>query len=807
MRRFSLILLLGLGLALPGQAATLTVDTANDEWDAVPDAECSLREAVESANRDEDFGGCVAVGIYGDDVIDLPAGTYGLTLGPAEPVFELDNSVGDLDVTTPGFFGPPPLARVGEPDRGLVVGGSVTILGAGTETTIIERQSAEVFGIFEIFPNTVVMEDLTIQGGEQELGGGIHAAVDLTLRRVVVRDNVARSEFPDGGGISNVGRLELTDTWITDNQVIVVAGVEGCDVGYGGGLSFENLGGGFFIGPFAESLIERTTISGNQVVVDPSCGVEEGFGFGGGAAIGNFAELRIVNSTVSGNNAPFSGGLDFELFSDGEGPEPISALKVGTPDGSARPARKPKSRFRSWAVAAPGGLDRGLVFPETTTSLEHVTITENSAEEIGGLGILSFDPGLEVVLENTLIGGNTAGDAPDCSNADSDSVVISQGTNLLSIDDPLDGEMVCLTQPPDLVGTLADPLEPLLGPLGDYGGETPTHSLLPGSPALDAAPDQGETEDQRGVARPQGAAFDIGAFEAVAVDLAITKTDSEDPVQRGTTFTYTVEVTNNGPGDAFDVEIQDSVPVELTPLSAVPSAGGTCDILLPPGIPFGGGAVTCTFAGPTAVGETRSVTLTVQMSPDVDPGSTVTNLASVSSSSPELDPDPSPNQVIETTTVAAADLLLTKSADNGPGTVTFTLTVTNLGPDEAVDVVIEDMLPAGLLFVSATPSAGGVCTTPAPGTESGTVTCTFAGPTGVGEMRTVTLDTATTDATTVGPNTATASSATGDPVPDPSPNVATAAVDVFVIPTLDEWGLLLLVTALAGAAVLFLRRG
>jgi hypothetical protein len=57
-------------------------------------------------------------------------------------------------------------------------------------------------------------------------------------------------------------------------------------------------------------------------------------------------------------------------------------------------------------------------------------------------------------------------------------------------------------------------LDPLLK---DNGGSTFTHALLPGSNAIDAvACADGVTSDQRGVARPQGAMCDIGAFEFVA---------------------------------------------------------------------------------------------------------------------------------------------------------------------------------------------------------------------------------------------------------------------------------------------------
>jgi hypothetical protein len=56
--------------------------------------------------------------------------------------------------------------------------------------------------------------------------------------------------------------------------------------------------------------------------------------------------------------------------------------------------------------------------------------------------------------------------------------------------------------------------DPLLGALADAGGPTPTLVPAADSPALDAAA-TGEATDQRGIARPQGAAFDLGAVEAL----------------------------------------------------------------------------------------------------------------------------------------------------------------------------------------------------------------------------------------------------------------------------------------------------
>jgi len=111
------------------------------------------------------------------------------------------------------------------------------------------------------------------------------------------------------------------------------------------------------------------------------------------------------------------------------------------------------------------------------------------------------------------------------------SMVIAEGTEPAcavywgALGGNLDSDGSCnLTDPTDLPNS-----DPLLGPLQDNGGPTPTHALLPGSPAIDAIPhadctydDDGNpatpevplATDQRGVARPQWIGCDIGAFEA-----------------------------------------------------------------------------------------------------------------------------------------------------------------------------------------------------------------------------------------------------------------------------------------------------
>src|SRR5262249_33149755 len=57
-----------------------------------------------------------------------------------------------------------------------------------------------------------------------------------------------------------------------------------------------------------------------------------------------------------------------------------------------------------------------------------------------------------------------------------------------------------------------------------------------------------------------------------------------------------------------------------------------------------------------------------------------------------------------------ADLALTKTVNsarpNVGDTITFTLTLADKGPNTATNVTVQDQLPAGLTFVSATPSQG-----------------------------------------------------------------------------------------------------
>jgi predicted outer membrane repeat protein len=128
-------------------------------------------------------------------------------------------------------------------------------------------------------------------------------------------------------------------------------------------------------------------------------------------------------------------------------------------------------------------------------TMESCTVTANTSFNGGGTATAGSPL---PTLRNCIFAGNAAPWGPDVLGA-----VASQGYNLIGNTNDSWGWVAT-----DLLNT-----DPLLGDLADNGGPTMTCALLFGSPALNAITNCTVATDQRGVARPQGPACDIGAFE------------------------------------------------------------------------------------------------------------------------------------------------------------------------------------------------------------------------------------------------------------------------------------------------------
>src|SRR5204862_489059 len=151
---------------------------------------------------------------------------------------------------------------------------------------------------------------------------------------------------------------------------------------------------------------------------------------------------------------------------------------------------------------------------------------------------------------------------------------------------------------------------------------------------------------------------------------------------------------NGGPTAATGVKVSDLLPVGLTFVSATPSQGSYSNAT---GILDAGAVAT---GGARAALPSRALVAT--------PEATLHN--AVISAADQFDPNPGNTSASATVTPQRADLALVKVVDNSTpnvgDTVTFTVTLTNNGPNAASNVKITDLLPTGLTFATATPSQG-----------------------------------------------------------------------------------------------------
>jgi uncharacterized repeat protein (TIGR01451 family) len=138
------------------------------------------------------------------------------------------------------------------------------------------------------------------------------------------------------------------------------------------------------------------------------------------------------------------------------------------------------------------------------------------------------------------------------------------------------------------------------------------------------------------------------------------------------------------------------------------------------------------------------------------------------------------HEVVAAFNLLAADLAVTVSGAPNPavagGTVVYTVSIRNNGPERAEAVVLTDALPAGGQFVSAAPTQG-TCDQ-----SGGTVTCNI-GKLASGEGAGVSVSLVVSEPGSLS-NTVTVSGASGDP--NPVDNASTAVTQVEAVDTNPE---------------------
>ncbi len=316
--------------------------------------------------------------------------------------------------------------------------------------------------------------------------------------------------------------------------------------------------------------VSNCTVSGNGAAFPDEAG-----------GIFNSGTLTLNNSTVSGNAARWAGGISNSgtltlnnstvssnsfggIFNYGSGTLTVSSSTISENDGQGifnRGTLTVTNSTISGNSAEDGG---GIYVLSGMVTVTNSTISGNTAygevivEGRGGGIYSSGATGVTLNLRNTILAGNTA-----FTGADLFGSLTTSGYNLIG--DSRGGSGFAET---DLLD-----VDPRLGPLQDNGGPTWTHALLPSSPALDAGDNtDGPEFDQRGLNRIVAGRIDIGAFEVQTPPVTIASVLLNDGhPQRSSiysltvTFSSTVTVEDN----AFELVNQDGVPVSLVPETSV----------------------------------------------------------------------------------------------------------------------------------------------------------------------------------------------------------------------------------------------
>ena len=304
---------------------------------------------------------------------------------------------------------------------------------------------------------------LTLPGTDEEAAttGDLDITSELTINGMG-----SGATIIDGGDLDRVFHINWTGRATISGLTIQNGG----NVAHGGGIRITGGGGGGRMTLDNVVICNNTaSVSGGGIFNDGVITISDVEISGNtsgdtGGGLSNDEQATLTRVTISGNNATEGAGI----YNSNQGN--LLDLVNATISGNT-------------ATANGGGIHTAKL-----VNLTNVTLAFN----FGGGGVFVTGGLGEVQLKNSILANNTGGN--------SNGALISLGNNIDS-----DGSA--------LLGDPLDGVDPMLGPLADNGGQTKTHALLVGSPAVNAGIAAGApVVDQRGISRD--AIPDIGAFES-----------------------------------------------------------------------------------------------------------------------------------------------------------------------------------------------------------------------------------------------------------------------------------------------------
>lgn len=376
---------------------------------------------------------------------------------------------------------------------------SITLIGGGARTlTATYAGDANFNGSSDTEPHTVTVCPSTVVTNGNDSGAG-------SLREILA-NACEPSTVTFQAGVTNV---TLTTAQLLLSKDVTIDGGTGVTVARSSAGGTPNF--------------RVFTIQTGKTVSMNALRISNGNHPTQAGGIENNGTLSLDNVEISGNRAPQSGGIQNNN---------VLTLSNSTISGNT-------------ATLFAGGL--GVFGP--TTTLSNCTVTGNQADsDSGGMGISGT-----VAITNCTIANNTvviangvgAGITVNAANLTLRNSIVANNRNGNLVEANIDGSVQAASAF-NLVG--AGPSGGLtngvnnnqvgvvpaalgLATLANNGGITPTIALLPGSPAINAGSNSGApTTDQRGIARPQLAVTDIGAFESRGFTLAISGGNTQTAV-------------------------------------------------------------------------------------------------------------------------------------------------------------------------------------------------------------------------------------------------------------------------------------
>lgn len=389
---------------------------------------------------------------------------------------------GDNDVVT---FA---VSQVSGLETELLISNDVSINPSGSRVVISANPNTNN-RVLAIRNSSVEIENVTITGGRAGLidGGGI-VARDCQLSLVDV-DLIDNTTDGDGGGLY----LSDSEGFITNSRISNNSADDG------GGINSRD----------SNLTITNSVISSNRTESSRTGGDD------GGGIFATRGFVSITNSTISDNNSEDDGGGIHATQST------LTLSNITVSGNNA------------------GGTGGGInIFFQSNASMIHSTVSNNDSESPFG-GAISVS-GSTLDLSNSLVVGNRATGSSflavsEIRESAAGGVINFLGRNLVGDDSNTLAQAVARpTGAPALPSSVilatsdssqAASLASIINPLDFNDGATPTHALVEGSPAIDAATNgfcessSVNNRDQRNLVRTEFC--DIGAFEFGATEAVI----------------------------------------------------------------------------------------------------------------------------------------------------------------------------------------------------------------------------------------------------------------------------------------------